>query len=141
MKFFVYFWTPPILKCYQKTQQLKLCWNSKTQIVMKLKNSNCYKTQKKFNCDGTQTLIAIKLKKSNCDNSKIHIVTKLKMWREKKSKAQNVTKLKNSIYEKTQKLKLWQNPKTLLWQNSNCDQTQKLQCWQNLSQKLQLWQK
>ena len=28
-----------------KTQKLKLWWNSKTKIVMKLKNSNCDETQ------------------------------------------------------------------------------------------------
>ena len=41
----------------------------KTQITMKLKNSNCDKTKK--------TQIVTKLKNSNCDKSQI--VTKLKL--------------------------------------------------------------
>ena len=55
-------------------------WNSKTQIVMKLKNSNC---------DETQNLKV-------WWNSKTPIVTKLQLWQN--SKTQNVSKIK-----------LWQN--------------------------------
>ena len=79
-----------ILSKTQIVMKLKLWWSSKTLILMKLKNSNCDKTQKlKFN-------------------------PKLKAWRKKPSKTQNlttqiVTKLKKSNYYKTQKLKLWQN--------------------------------
>ena len=36
-----------------KTQRVKYWWNLKTQIVMKLNHSNCAETQK-FNCDETQ---------------------------------------------------------------------------------------
>ena len=67
--------------------------NSKKQIVTKIKNSNCDKTQK------------LKL----WTNSKTQIVTKLKK--------------KETNCDKTQKLKLWQDPyqiKTKL-KNSNCD--------------------
>ena len=55
-----------------------------------------------------------------------------------------VPKLQNSNSDKTPKLKLWQNSKSLivtkpkkklnLWRNSNCDKTQtvtKLKLWQN----------
>ena len=34
-----------ILNC-DETQKLKLWWNSKTQVMMKLKNSNCDETPK-----------------------------------------------------------------------------------------------
>ena len=75
------------------------------------------------------------------------------MWEKKlkESKTQNVTilkkitKLKNSNWDKTQKLKLWQNEKTwtvtklkksnchltkknLWWQKSYCDKLKKLNC-------------
>ena len=81
--------------------KLKLWWNSKTQIVIKFKNSN-----------------AEKLKHSNCDKTQ-----KLKLWKnsqyeEKKLKnstcdrTQIVTKLENSNYDTTQKLKLWQKSET-----------------------------
>ena len=75
---------------------MKFWWNSKVQMVTKLKNLNCDKTQ---------------------------ILTKLKMGRRKKlknlpcNKTQIVTKLENSNYDKTQILKLWQNSKLKLWQN------------------------
>ena len=45
-----------------ETQKLKLGCNSKTQIVMKPKNSNC---------NETQTQIVMKLKNSNCDENQI----------------------------------------------------------------------
>ena len=43
------------------------------------------------------------------------------MWQNSKcdnSKTQNVTELKNPKYDKSQKLKIWQNSKTQMWQNS-----------------------
>ena len=68
------------LNC-DETQKLKLWWNSKTQILMKLKNSNCDETKK--------TQIVMKLKKSNCDETQ-----QLKLrWN---SKTQIMMKLKNS---------------------------------------------
>ena len=50
-----------------------------------------------------------------------------------------MAKLKNPSYDKTQKLKLWQNSKTQivttqelkLGKNSNCDKTHKLKLGQN----------
>ena len=39
-----------------EAQKLKLWWISKTQIGIKLKNSNCYETTKNSNCDKTQKL-------------------------------------------------------------------------------------
>ena len=77
-------------------------WNSKTQIVMKLKNSNCDETQK---LQFWQT-------------------PKFKLWQN--SNTQIVTiqilKLRKKLdFDKMQNLKLWQtkNPKLLL--NSNID--------------------
>ena len=47
--------------------------------MIKLKNTKCDKTRKKSNCEkNTKTQIVLKLKNSNCDNSKTQIVTKLK---------------------------------------------------------------
>ena len=60
--------------------------------------------------------------------------------REKNPKTEIVTKFKNSDYEKTQNLKLWQNSKTQIvikLQNPNNDKTQKLKLWQN--SKLKMW--
>ena len=62
------------------------------QIVTKLKNSICDKTQKQELWQNLKTQIVTKLK--------IQIVTKLKLW-EKKEKYQ--------ILKNAQKLKLWQN--------------------------------
>ena len=77
-----------------KTQKHKLWQNSITQIVIKL-NSNGDKTQK---------LNLWQLKKSKCD--KTQLVTKLNMWQ-------------NSTCDKTPIL-----TKLKLWQNSSCDKTQ-----------------
>ena len=122
----------------QIVMQLKWWQNSKTQIVTKLKKnqivtklkkkSYCDKTQKlkmgskkivelwqNLSCDKTQIVTKLKLgQKSSCD--KAQIGTKIKLWRKTfffKSvwKTQIVTELENSNYDKTQKLKLWQNLK------------------------------
>ena len=81
----------------------------KTQIVIKLKKSNCVKSS---NCDETQIVMKLKNWKSE---------KKIKMWRKnsnsKCDKTKIVTKLENLnsgktqylAFEKTQKLKLWQN--------------------------------
>ena len=69
----------------QKTQKLKLRWNSKPQMLMKLKNSNCDLTQKLKLWTNSKTQILTKLWNSNCD------------------------KTQNWNGYKTQKLKLWQN--------------------------------
>ena len=61
-----------------------------------------------------------------------------KKWQKKKNttKKLNVKNLKNSTFDKTQKLKMWQNTKTtnvtklIMGQNSECDKTQKLKTWQ-----------
>ena len=59
----------------KKSQKIK-CWqNSTSQTVTKLKNSNCYKTQK-FKFENSITQIVAKLKNSNCDSSKTQIGTK-----------------------------------------------------------------
>ena len=81
--------------------------NSNTQIVMKLKNSNCDETQKLKLWKNSKTQIVIKLK-----NSKVTKLKKINLWQ--KSKTQIVTKAElwqNSICDKTQivtKHKLWQ---------------------------------
>ena len=59
----------------------------KTQIMIKLKKSNCDKT-KKSNCEI--------LKKSNCENSKTRIVTKLKNSNCGKPQNLDCDKTKNS---------------------------------------------
>ena len=76
-----------------------------------------------------KNLILTKIKNSNCDCLKTQIVTKLKKfkWDISKIKLWKILffgKLKKSSCDKTQKLKLWQNP--------NCDKAQKLKLWQNL---------
>ena len=120
-----------------KTQKLKWWQNSKTQIVIKLKNSKCdnthlvtkLKLRHNSNCDKTQIVTKLRLlQNSNCD--KTQIGTKLKWWqnsnmdntqivREKFknscNKTQIVTKLDNSNYDNTQKLKMWQNLKIEIW--------------------------
>ena len=80
----------PLLKCFhQKTQKLHFWWNSKTQVVMKLKNSNCDETQKLKLWWNSKTHIVIKLNNSNCDKTQKH-----KLWC-------------NSNCDETKKLKLW----------------------------------
>ena len=100
---------------WDKTQKLKLLWNSKTQILDKLKDSMCDKT-KNSNCDETQKCkMQVNLKtqivtKPNTQKSKTQIVAKLK--NSNLDKTQIVTKLNNSKCNKTKtvtKLKLWQN--------------------------------
>ena len=87
-----------------KTEELKLWQNWKTQIVTKLKkyrnwqleNSNCDKNKNLKLCQNSKTQTVIKLKTSNGDKTK-----------------------KNSNSDKTQKLKLWQ------FKNSNGDKIKK----------------
>ena len=110
-----------------KTQKLKLWENSKTQIVTKKniyilwqnsKTKNGKKSnyeKKNFSWEKTQIVAKLKLgQKSSC--VKTQIVTKIKLRRKTKKKTQcdktqMVTKLESSNYDKTQKLKLWQNLK------------------------------
>ena len=105
--------------------------NSTTQIVMKLKNSNCDETQKLNFFSNSKTQIMMKLKNSNCDQT-----PKLKLW----------WNSKNSNCDKNKKIKLWWNSKNQivkkthvltklkLWQKSN-EKTQKIYVT-----KLKLWQ-
>ena len=103
--------------------KLKFWHNTETQIVTKLKNSNCDQTKK--------TQIVTWRKNSNCDKTQ-----KLKLL--PNSKTQNVTRRKNPNCGKTHKPKLLQNSKTQiviklkLCQYQNCKKTQKLKVWQNL---------
>ena len=88
-------------KCWDKTQKLKSGQNSKTQIVTKLKNSNCGKTQKLKFWQNSKIQIVTKLKNTNCNKTQ-----KIKLWQ-------------NS---KTQKPKLWLNWKLkLLHSCDSCD--------------------
>ena len=110
----------------EKTLQLKLWQNSKTQIVTKVENSNS--GEKK-----TQKLQLLQ-------NSKIQIVTNLKCSICEKIKI--VTKLKNSSCVKT-KIKWQQNSKTQIVikpDNSNCDQTQKLK-GKPYQRRSQIWER
>ena len=75
-------------KICDKTKKLKKLWrNSKTQIVTKPKNLNCYKTQ---------NLKLWKIRNPNCDKTK------------KKSSLKKKLK-KNLNCDQTQWLQLWQN--------------------------------
>ena len=83
---------------WKKTQKLKLqkkiriksdCDNSKTQIVTKIKNSNCDKTQWLKVWQNKQKIklwpksnvqIATKLQNSHCDNRKAQILTEMELW-------------------------------------------------------------
>ena len=83
----------------------------KTQIVMKLKKSNGDKTQLKLwqntknsNCDKTQIVTKLKIERKKISTQN---VKRFKLWQNLRT--QILTKLKNSNYDKTQKLKLWQN--------------------------------
>jgi hypothetical protein len=129
-----------------ETQKLKLWWNSKTQIVIKLKlkwwqnsKSQIVTKLKNSNRDNTQ-IVRDKIRNSKCDNLncdktwELKLCQKLKLW-------QTVMKLKNSNCDdikKTQiviklKLKWWQNSKTQTVTKlkiSNCDKTQILKSWQ-----------
>ena len=102
-----------------------MCYNLKTQIVMKLKNSNGEET-KNLICEETQ---------------------KLKLWQDSNSNGYHTQKLKlgqnskNSNCDKTQivtKLKLWQNSNcdnikiVTKLENTNCNKTRKLELWHNL---------
>ena len=125
--------------------QLKLWWNSKTQIVIKLKNSNCDETKKLKWWQTLKTKNGDKTKKNSyCEkNPKTQIVTKLIL-------TQVVTKFKwwkNFIYDITQiviKLKIC-NSNCDQTKNSNCEKTQKLNLWKKnyktqIMTKLKLWQ-
>ena len=70
----------------QIVMKIKLWWNSKMQIVMKLKKTWIFTKPKQSNCDKTQ-------------------MTKLKIWQNS-----NCDKTQN-LNDKTEKLKVWQNSK------------------------------
>ena len=80
-------------------------WRKKTQLVKKVKNSNCDKTEKHKLWQSSKTQIETKFKK------KTQIVNK-----------------------KTKRVKLWQNLKTQIVNKlkANCDKTQKNKLGQNL---------
>ena len=107
---------------WDKNLRLELWQNSKTQNVIKLKYSVWQSYDSCDNSDSTD----------NSDIFVLKIVTTQKHI---------VTKLKNSNYDKSQKLNLWQNSKIQIvtklktqirtkLNNSNCDQTQILKLWQ-----------
>ena len=131
-------------KCEEKTQ---IVINSTTEIVMKLKNSNCDKTLKlklwqnsKTHSDKTQKLKLLK------KNSKNLCETKPKLWQnlrtqtmtKKYSKNQIVTKLKNSNCDESQiVIKIKKTQLVTKLTNLPGDQTHKLKLWQN--SKLKFW--
>ena len=108
--------------------------NLKTQIVTKLNNSNCDKTQKlklwqnsktetetkhtNFKCDNLQ-----KLKLEQNQKRKLWQNSKLKLWQN--SKTQIATKLENSYCDRTK------HPSFEKLKNSNIDTTKKIKLWQN----------
>ena len=61
-----------------ETQKLKWLPNTKTQFVLKLKNSYCDKTQKLKLWQNSRTQIMTKLQNSSCDRTQ-----KLKLWEKK----------------------------------------------------------
>ena len=80
---------------------------------MKLKNSNCDENQKIKLWLNSKTQIVMKLKNSKWDehqNSNWDETQKLELRRN--SKTQIVMKLKNSYCDEIQKLKLWWNSNT-----------------------------
>ena len=102
-------WIPPLSTVTGSVnQKLKVWGNSKTQIVMKLKNSNCDEIQKLKLLFNSGTWLLMKLKNSNWFETQ-----KLKWWQN--SKTQIVIKKNSNCqkfnYDNTQivtKLKLWQ---------------------------------
>ena len=100
--------------------------------MWQLKNSICDTNRKLKLWQDSKTQIVTKLKmwqNSSCDKAQIE--TKLKLWQNynyeknyKCDKTKIVTKLINSNYDKTPKLKLWQNSKLKLWQNLKYDKSQ-----------------
>ena len=107
--------------CY-KTQKLKLWWNSETQIVLKLKNTKCDKTKKNQIVTKLKNLTVTKLKKTNNFDK----TQKLWLWQNSKCD-------KNLIVKKNQKIKMWKTQSVTKLKNINDDKTQKLKLWQNLS--------
>ena len=73
------------------------------------------------NCDTTQTQIVTKLRNLICDKTQ-----KLKSGKNYKKKTHIVTQLKNSNCDKIKKLKLWQNSKTQIVKNSKSQIVTKL---------------
>ena len=114
--------------CDQNKKKFKLWQNSKTQIVTKLKNSNYDKTKK--------NPIVTKLKKSNCDPTQ-----KIKLLHHSVVKVVTVVRVVRVVTVVTKKfshfflsLKFWHNLKTQIvtkLKNSNFDQTQKHKLWQD----------
>ena len=110
--------------------------------MTKLKKSNCEELKIFFNCDTVVTVVTVGIVKTVGTVKTVVTVLKffsiffgisfsLKLWQNSKHKC---WQLKNSICEKTQKFKLWQNSRTKMgtkFKNSNCDKAQKLQLWPN----------
>ena len=96
----------------------------------KTQNSNRDKTQKPKLWQNSKMQIVLKHKNSNCDNSKAQIKINIKLWAILKT--QIVAKLKYSNCEKkTKKSNLDKNLFVSKLQISNCEKTQKLKLFQN----------
>ena len=98
--------------------------------MTKLKNSNCDTTQKLLLWQNLKAQIVTKLKlcqNSNCDKSRV--VTNLKLWHNSNCEKKNLKIISGTKHQ------LWQNARTQIMtknKNSNYDKTQKLKLWQNL---------
>ena len=103
-------------KC-DKNQKIKMWQKSKNQNVTKLKNSNFYKTQKVRLWQNSKSQMLAKLKKSNCDKTK-----------------------KKNIFDKNQKLKLWQYLRTQIGRNLNLWRKKKLEKGLFIKNNLTTWQ-
>ena len=113
-----------------ETQKIKLWQNLKTQIVIKLKNSNGDKTQKLKLWQNSKTQNVKKLnlwQKSNCD--KTQIVTILKLWQNSNCDQTKIVREKSKtqmlqisiVREKNQKLKFDKTCIVTKLENSNYD--------------------
>ena len=94
----------PILTKLEKSK-----WD-KNQKLKFWQNSNCDKPHKHKLWQNSKTQIVTKLKYSNCEKLKLRPNKKTKIAKKKLSKKiMIVAKLRNWKSDKSQKLKLWQN--------------------------------
>ena len=128
----------PLKQNHKRRNSNSNCNNSKTQIVTKIKNSNCEKTQNS-NCDKTK-------KPKLWQHSQTQIVLKHKKHKLWQFKSSNYNK--SQIMTKFKKLKLLQNSSTQIGgggeikmrQNSICIKTQISNCYKAQTMtNLNLW--
>ena len=102
-------------------KKFKLWQNKKIQMVSKLKNTNCDKTN--------NNQIVTKLKKSNCDQTK----KKLKLWQPSVVTVGTVVTVMTVLSVVTVETVVKKKKSSVTffcpW---NCDKTQKLKLWQKI---------